>query len=140
MMRLPRGLAPRSNDEYIERLRRNVAQFDRWRPWILGLYGIAAVLFFAGLFMCVVIFERVGLLAQLPLRWHGLLLGIVIGASIGVSAIKIAHGLGSMLFGLRNERLLVRYYDEVCKIRESIETEECDESGAVDLADDRVLG
>ncbi len=116
-MQLFRASPDRSEDDYIEGVRRNLAQFDRWRPLVLGLYGIAAVVFVGGLILSVVIVEKVGWFAQVPLRWHGFVFGLMLGATLGLSAVKVAHGLGLMLFGLRNERLLVRYYDEVKTIR-----------------------
>jgi hypothetical protein len=117
-MRLFRATSQRSEGEYIESVRLSLARFDRWRPWILGLYGTAAIAFCVCLVLAVVFLERGGgLFVQFPFRWQGLVLGLTLGASLGVSAIKVGHGLGLMLFGLRNERLLVKYYDEVQEIR-----------------------
>jgi len=101
-----------SDEEHVERVRRRCALFHRLRPWFVTLYVALAValvwiLVKAGALV-------MGLFAPQNAAIPGLLgfgLGMILGALIGLIAVKIGHGLGMALFGDRTERLLLQYHD-----------------------------
>jgi hypothetical protein len=100
-----------SNDSdaaLVERIRDGIARYDRLR-WALGaVYVILTVAFF-GLVASVSAFVRDQLW---PAMGPGFLVGLSLGSSLGLLAVKIGHGLLTALTtGGRAERLLVRYHD-----------------------------
>jgi hypothetical protein len=96
--------------EFVERVRRGIARYDRLRRALVVLYGVLA-LALLGLLVAVSEFIRGG---QWPGLGPGFGVGLVLGSSLGLLAIKIAHGLVSAFCqGGRTERLLVKYYDAV---------------------------
>lgn len=101
-----------ADDLHVERVRRSIAIFDRWRWLFVAFYGT-----------CMIVL--VGLALSIPslFNWfvqiagnnQAVFWGFGVGASIGASFGMIAHSVVSnlfkCLFGLRNERLMIRYYD-----------------------------
>lgn len=95
----------------IERIRRNIRAMDRMRPWLIAFHVLAAIVLVV---MSIAIAKKFDALlwannpgpAQI-----GVLVGLAYGMGIGILALKLGHGLGWALFGYRNERLLLRYYD-----------------------------
>lgn len=106
-MRARRSSLP--DAEVVERVRCGIARYDRVRGWLIALYlGLAAALI--GLAISVPEFIQKVAAGLGP----GFAVGGAIGASIGLLAVHIAHGLVRALCGgSRPERLLVRYYDLV---------------------------
>jgi len=94
--------------EFVERVRHGIARYDRLRWALVALYGVLALVL-VGLAVAVSEFIRAG---QWPGLGPGFVVGLVLGSTLGLLAIKIAHGLVSALCrGGRTERLLVKYYD-----------------------------
>lgn len=101
------------DERHIERLRRTLISFDRWAGFLKGLYLLAALVFLVTIVATLVhlaelgrFFGKIG--AGIT---PGFLLGVLIGFGSGFLAIKVLHGLIEVFTGLRNERLLIRYYD-----------------------------
>jgi hypothetical protein len=98
---------------HIERLRRSILAYERWRSFLVALYLVA----FAGLMLlsvCLIVFAtRMGQnFGQAAVgTTPGFVIGIVLGASFGLTTVKVVHGLLDAVFGLRNERLLIRFHD-----------------------------
>jgi uncharacterized membrane protein len=108
-----------SDEQYVERVRRSVNSFDRWRRPLTILYVLLAVIHI-GLFVAVVLLmdsfgRNLGMLGWPP----GFLVGLSLGAMLGLSTIKSVHGLMNVLIGVHNERLLIRYHDALREIRET---------------------
>jgi hypothetical protein len=113
-----------SDDEHIERLRRELARLDRLRPWIIAFFAIMTV---AYVWLLVKIGQSLNDFGQPPnnglpnnnplpnnialLNWAGFMLGASFGAVMGLIALKLIHGLMSFVLGRRSERLLVKYHD-----------------------------
>ncbi len=117
--------ARRSDEEHVERLRRTMATFDRWRR-LLIVWHLALAIAFIGLIVAFsVLFHDVGrnLGVNVLGLGPGFIAGLAVGASLGMTAIHIGHKLVDLLLGYRNERLLIRYYDASRKPREEGERE-----------------
>lgn len=112
----PRCFVRSSGDEaaYIERMRRSIAWWDRWR-WL----GVAFHVILIGLVLwgstCIV---------ELIRRFHGMdpqaampetvvLLGVTLCAKLGFILQHSAGGLLNAIFGLRTERLAIAYHDAI---------------------------
>jgi hypothetical protein len=108
MVRFP--WTPVSDEEHIERIRRSIALWDRFRIWLLFLYGaglVAAV--WALVYGIAAIWGIVPGNAGLPLL--GFAVGTVLGYMIGWALSHLLDGIVFGLSGLRSERLLLRYHD-----------------------------
>jgi hypothetical protein len=116
-MRLLTKWAQASDEEYVEKARRKLTRFERWRPWLIGLYVFNLMLLVGGASVVVLILQSVWKPGDPPLLWAGLVVGCIIGAWLGEVAYQVGHGLATGLFGLRNERLLVKYHDELQSVR-----------------------
>jgi hypothetical protein len=102
--------------DFVERVRRGLARYDRLLWALVALYFVLAVAF-VGLLVAAVEFVRGG---AWPGLGPGFAVGLALGASLGLVAVKIAHGLVSALSGGgRTERLLVQYYDAVKEFKVS---------------------
>nr|MBA3354103.1 hypothetical protein [Blastocatellia bacterium] len=106
-----------SDDEFVERLRRGIGSFDRFRPWIilfwLGLaIGIAPALLWAwNGAMKIAALGNLGQPANAGVIGFGLIAGVGMGIAIGNFADRVVGQLLQAVWGYRTERLLVRYYD-----------------------------
>jgi hypothetical protein len=96
---------------YVERVRRLIVRYDRWRPALIALYGGFLIAFVAA--VAVLVEElRGGFLW--PALGPGFKGGLALGAFIGLNAVMLGHRLAGVLFhGRYHDRLLVRYYDTV---------------------------
>lgn len=97
-----------SDEEYIAKVRRSVERWDRWRFWMILLYGgaLGAITWF--------ITDVVARLAQFgPLAGPGMALGATVGYLVGWQFATLAHNFFSTFRVLRAERLLIEYYDAV---------------------------
>lgn len=101
----------RTDAEHIEMIRRQIRSFDRFRPWLIAIWGI---LFLAFLTLSVALPQHFAnkVFANNPGQaWLGFVNGFVFGSAFGLLALKTAHGLVLSIVTHRNERLLLRYYD-----------------------------
>jgi hypothetical protein len=111
---------PLSDEEYVARVRAGVAMHQRWRGWLVGLYGAALVAFLGLAVLGANLAARFGQLAggRAPA-----LLGFGCGALLGVVSggvgLKAAHGLWFALSALRTERLLLRYHDALADLAQA---------------------
>ena len=112
----------RTDEEHVARLRRSVESFDRARPWLLALWLVEAVAW-VGL----LIGYLVGVSSWLNRgprgggdvlsAWIAALIGLSSGFTLGFIAVHLGHALVTILLGQRNQRLLLRYHDELAALR-----------------------
>jgi hypothetical protein len=111
--------APLADGEYIERIRRNMALWCRWRWWLAGLSGTAP-----GIVVVVSTIMVPKLLLDLG-QWgnpkggamFGFEIGLPVGALIGLMAVTSAHGLMTALLPWRTEQMLLRYHDTIVNLQ-----------------------
>jgi hypothetical protein len=100
-----------TDEQFIERLRRQLAVFDRWRRPLLALYVALAVAF---AWITAEAVMRLGDAAQPGNGRQGMIpgfaFGMLMGVGLGLTLQKIINAL-VLLFSGRRERLLVRCYD-----------------------------
>lgn len=111
-MKLFRSLWTRMpDDEYILRLRREIAFIDRHRLWLV-LFQIALLVTVIWVFSGIVpVLLRFAQPANAPAVFMGFIAGTALGLAFGGMSYGILHGLGSALGGLRAERLLIKLLD-----------------------------
>lgn len=99
-----------TDDEFVEKLRRRITLFDRWRPWFIcvSLAVLAATIWV----FIKVISLLIGLVqpANAAFPMMGFALGTVAGLSFGFTIAKLLHGLIFAFGGFRAERLLLKHY------------------------------
>jgi hypothetical protein len=117
-----------SDEEFIERQRRNLAQFDRGRLWLMGLYAALFPALLGVSYMATRFLNNVGQQFNVQGGIAGFGIGFAIGAGIGIAALKWAHGFIEVLVGYRSERLMIRFYDAFQELRERLLTESLDAS------------
>jgi hypothetical protein len=102
---------PVPEEELIDRLRRTLAFWDRWRYWSIvahiGLLAAVLSLYVLG----GQVFMRLGQNGNLALL--GFAAGALMGMVLGWATAGIIHGLIFSIAGFQSERLLLRYYDSV---------------------------
>ena len=108
--------------EHVARIRLAVARLDRARPWLVAWWLVLAVVWLGALIgFGVRINSMVNANAgngNFPFPpWLSAPIGLGLGASLGLSGTHIAHHLVETLLGLRTERLLLRYHDELAAQR-----------------------
>jgi len=109
---------PKTDAEWVEAVRKGVARSKK----LMALYVGGAVLTIAGnvLFWQVL----VQLIAIIPGIALGLYIGIMLGAIAGCNLIAMGHCIvGAMQIhqGLRTERLMLRFHDELERMKQDIE-------------------
>lgn len=110
---------PVSDGEYVERIRRGVAHFERWRRWEIGFYAALSVAWFAAL---VTLGWTQFLKRQIQGLPLGVGIGIIVGSLTGLTTIKLAHGLiFALVSSRRTEKLLLRYHDALAALAETRE-------------------
>lgn len=102
-----------SDAEYVARLRRSMASWERWRFWLILFYG-------ALLALAIWVFDRVFRVlfgfaqpADVGFQLAGFLVGAIFGMMFGWLIYGILHTLIGLIFGLRAERLLLDLLDAV---------------------------
>ena len=104
-------LTKNSDEEYIAKIRRTVEWYDRWRNWLIALYTGLLI----GTFAMAAFFVR-GLVGVAPLInaqavQIGLVLGMVLGSSMGIHLHSLGFALVNAVSGWRSERLLLKCLD-----------------------------
>ncbi len=108
-----------SDEEFIDRMRRVVERFHRWRPWLIGFHVIMLCVVLSLLFCFQSELNR---LALLHVNFFGFWLGIVLGFMVGDLTARSVKGIFDALFGVRTETLLLKYHDELVQLRAEHET------------------
>lgn len=106
---------PETDDEYIERIRKLVSWYDRWK-WLAA--PLVAVIAVAPVAMAIILanslvgfINRMGNNANAQLIWAGVAGGVIMGAGLGQVLHSALAQLQQLFTGQRTERLLLRYYD-----------------------------
>ena len=106
-----RLLSPISDEEYISRIRRIIAFWDRWKWWVVALF-IALMTITIALFSVVIpAFIALAGPFNIPFVWVVFVGGFVLGALFGLMICKGIHGLSMALNPFRTERLLLKILD-----------------------------
>ena len=109
--------SPISDEEFVERIRRQVETHRRWRGALIALHG--------GLALCLIGLsiwaanQDTGLDQLFENRWivfSGFGVGLLLGLVFGQVGYMIGCGLIAALLPPRTEQLLVRYHDAVAKL------------------------
>lgn len=100
-----------SDEQHVERLRRSVKNLDRWRRPLTALYVLSAAAYIGSLVAAVLFLDGLGKNLGMQGWGPGFLFGLLLGATLGTTGLKIFHGLFIVLMGLHNERLLIQYFD-----------------------------
>jgi fatty acid desaturase len=121
---MPLRKLPLSDKEYVERVRRSILWYDRFR-WLMVVFYLAATAALVSLGFILIDFVLRG---PMPGAWAGFAFGGLLGLLLGKLTHKVGHGLAQALDGAnRSERLLVRYYDALWNLGiENIDEEEFD--------------
>ena len=102
-----------TDEQYVERVRRGVASFDRWRRLAMVLHGMLTLAYVA-LFVALVKLANLISGEFFKGSWwltSGLLIGILLGWPVGLWIHQLLQGWATILGGMRKERLLVAYHD-----------------------------
>jgi hypothetical protein len=102
-----------SDDEFVEKLRKSLRWWDRWRWAGVALHGaiIATVLWLAFQFVKLLQGMQALFPQQNPMPDEVFLICVVLGAKLGLLLHGSAWALMNNLVGMRSERLLVKCYD-----------------------------
>jgi hypothetical protein len=109
---------PKTDDEFVETVRKSVTRFDRLRTWSIVLLGLIPLL--PVVILLIVLMNLAGMLDILakgggnpnaPLAWAGFALGALMGWWVGQSIHSALTQMAQITSGYRTERLLLRYYD-----------------------------
>jgi hypothetical protein len=104
---------PVSDEEFVERIRRQLEQRRRWGKWLVGLFG--ALLVGAAWLALQMANRAAGLAANgLGNRWvafSGFGIGLALGLIAGLACHSILISLMNALSEPRTEQLLLRYHD-----------------------------
>jgi hypothetical protein len=103
----------RTDEEHVQRVRRTIASWDRWRRWFLAFYAAMGLLVLG---LAVAMTRLVDRLQGIPGNnapgaWLGFIVGLMLATMLGFLMLSVVHGLIMSLSSLRTERLLLRYHD-----------------------------
>jgi hypothetical protein len=100
--------------EYLEKMRRSIGWWDRWRWLAVAVHVTIIILVVWGSFHIVESIRFLnGLAPQGAMPETVVLLGVVLGLKLGI---VLEHSIGSLLMGiggLRAERLAIAYHDAI---------------------------
>jgi len=110
ILRSMRARFHRTDEQYVEQMRRSLRSFDRWRWLLAAFYGLILAAFIV---LDAAVVRRLGsLISNLEGRISpAFIVGLVMGFGLALPLVSIVHGLFAMLAGFRTERLLVAYHD-----------------------------
>ena len=97
--------------QYVERLRRTMALWDRYRPLLLVLYVAMLGLFAWAVTRGVQFLVALARPTDAPWPVFGFMAGTILGVVVGWLFHFLIFGLSGGLLGFRSERLLVKYHD-----------------------------
>ena len=100
-----------TDDEYIARLREQMSSWERWRfrLILLNISMIAVAIWILSNGIAIIL--RLMAAANVPFAKQGIVTGIMLGCVMGFSISGMVQNLMLLLFGLRSERLLLRYHE-----------------------------
>jgi hypothetical protein len=109
---------PKTDDEFVETVRKTVTRFDRWSAWSIPMVAIIALspivmasLLVTGLMRMLDLMAKGGGNPNAELAWMGFGVGALLGLALGQSAHSAVTQIALIVSGYRTERLLLRYYD-----------------------------
>jgi hypothetical protein len=109
---------PKTDDEFVETVRKTVTRFDRWKPWLLLLVAVLHLAPVVGTLILLALLEgmlqefvNLGIQPNAKHVWWFLSVGVAFGVGIGHSVHLFLTQVALIVSGYRTERLLLRYYD-----------------------------
>lgn len=113
-MRLfPRPYGTLPEEEQIARLRRVVAWWDRWGRWLAVVnVGLLIAIFLVLRKLIPILLDLFGK-ANPDLAMAGFCIGILFGFIFGHLIHSALSGIVTVFTGLRSERMILKYYDEL---------------------------
>jgi hypothetical protein len=125
MLHLLRLLTPkrRTDDEHIERVRRQLKTLDRYGWWPFAILLVCEVIFLVVVFGAVDQFARQFQQGNFGGQRPGFWIGAMMGSLAGLAHLKIVDGLIKSLPWHRSERLLIRYHDAIMSVASKLPPE-----------------
>jgi hypothetical protein len=107
------------DEQHIERVRKSLARLDRHRQFLAGLYGLLLCFWFGLAVAMTILMQRIGSFLIAGEYWGptGFLIGMMLGIPYGFAVVHNTHGFLNALVSMRNERLMLRYHDELAELR-----------------------
>ena len=109
---------PKTDDEFVETVRKTVTRIDRWRAWLILFFAVlilvpaaATLIMLAHLEGMLQQFANQGIQPNAETVWWFLSLGAAFGLGLGHSVHTFLTQVALITSGYRTERLLLRYYD-----------------------------
>ena len=109
---------PKTDDEFVESVRKTVARFDRLRTWLIPLLAVLHLAPVVGMLIVVTFFhgmnERIANPGNNPktqIVWLYFTMGVGLGLTVGHGILSCFTLKAKFVSGMRTERLLLRYYD-----------------------------
>lgn len=102
---------PVSDDEYIRRLRRSIALWDRYRVWFMLLFASVLSAYICLLIWGFRVFLQLGGNANMPLAVLQFFTGVLFGFVFSWPALGAVHQMISGFRDMRIERLVLKYHD-----------------------------
>jgi lipoprotein signal peptidase len=109
---------PKTDDEFVETVRKTVTRFDRWSAWSILFFAVltlapaaATLIMLAHLEGMLQQFANQGIQPNARHVWWFLSLGAAFGLGLGHSVHLVLTQVALIISGMRTERLLLRYYD-----------------------------
>jgi hypothetical protein len=109
---------PKTDDEFVETIRKTVTRIDRWRAWLILFFAVlalvpaaATLIMLAHLEGMLQQFANQGIQPKAETVWWFLSLGAAFGLGLGHSVHTFLTQVALIGSGYRTERLLLRYYD-----------------------------
>jgi hypothetical protein len=108
---------PKTDDEFVETVRKTVTRFDRWKPWLILLVAVLNLAPVVGTLILLALLEgmlqqfaNLGIQPNAKHVWWFLSVGVAFGVGIGHSIHSFFTQLAQFVSGMRTERLLLRHY------------------------------
>jgi hypothetical protein len=122
VMRWVRDRVNEPDEKYVERLRKVLAWYDRRRWFFVGIYGFLLVGSLGMIIAWTILIQRFDH-DFLHTGNHSIAFAFRFGTTIGLVAgcmvSYVLYGLKFVLVCLRDQRLLIRYYDAVEQARQT---------------------
>lgn len=101
----------KSDTDYVEKVRKNLSWIDRWGCWLFGFHLACIVGFAAATSKIIDIVQSMSAYIQTPAV--ACAVAVILGSKFGFLLMQSVLAICQIVFGNRQSRMLVRYYDEL---------------------------